>query len=320
MKALTWTRILFDFSKLAQSGWEQFSRQIYSPLKDELQSGTGFIRKIKERDEPNRKGEIATRMGAFFNKNDLSGLDDEINDLANAMLEINDRYSTKIYYDHIAYFGDPTFNSGFPCVASIGAFLETTGTNGVAVRRLLGITSRVVNESLSQANKSNAGEAGENIVRSILNAAGLVKDQHYREQYKSKEGSDTDFVFPNVPDKQDHKVDAFVAAQMSSNDRTRLTSSELKTGAKAFMFTGNGLKASKKKMSSVGHQIVEGLKSKRVQLVCYKGEIDREKARLAKAIKAGKKDIPELEARLEYFEDYTLSFGEFATYVRDRFA
>jgi hypothetical protein len=290
------------------------------PLKRELQSGSGFIRKIKERDEPNRKGEISAKMGTFFNKNDLSSLDDEINDLANAMLEINDRYSTKIYYDHIAYFSDPAFNEGFSCVSSIGAFLETNTADRTAVRRLLGITSRVVNESLSQANKSNAGEAGENIVRSILSAAGLVKDQHYREQYKSREGSDTDFVFPCVPDKQDQKVEAFVAAQMSSNDRTRLTSSELKIGAKAFMFTGNGLQASKKKMSSVGHQIIEGLKAKRVQLVCFKGEVEHEKSRLRKAIELGKKDVPELEARLEYFEDYTLGFEDFAEYIRNKFS
>ncbi len=310
---------MFDYSKLGEDGWELFSKRIYVPLKAELQGGHGFIRRIKELDEPNRKGEIAHRMGAFFNKNDLSGLDDEINELADAMLEINDRYSTKIYYDHIAYFHKPIFNTGFPWVASIGAFLDTNDASSVAVRRLLGVTSRVVNESLSQANKSNAGEAGENIVRSILSAAGLVRDQHYREQYKSREGSDTDFVFPYVPDRQDHKVDAFVAAQMSSNDRTRLTSSELKTGAKAFMFTGNGLKASKKKMSSVGHQIIEGLKSKRVQLVCYKSEIEREKSRLKKAINAGKKDSTELEDRLDYFENYTLSFSEFSEYVREKF-
>ena len=310
---------MFDYSSLALPDWEQFAKRIYTPLKKELQGGQGFIRKIKEIDEPNRKGEISGEMSRFFNKNDLTGLDEEINDLANSMLEINDRYSTKIYYDHIAYFGKPEFNSDFPCVSSIGAFMETHGSAETAVRRLLGITSRVVNESLSQANKSNAGEAGENIVRSILSSAGLVKNQHYREQYKSSEGSDTDFVFPNVPDRQDHKVEAFLAVQMSSNDRTRLTSSELKIGAKPFMFTGNGLKASKKKMSSVGHQIIEGLRSKRVQLVCYKDEIEREKTRLEKAIAKGKQDIPALKARLDYFERYTLSFGEFANYAKDKF-
>lgn len=310
---------MFEYSKLAHQNWEQFAKRIYTPLKKELQGGQGFIRKIKEVDEADRKGEISTKMGGFFNKNDLTGLDEKINDLASSMLEINDRYSTKIYYDHIAYFGRPEFNSDFPCVASIGEFMEENGATDTAVRRLLGITSRVVNESLSQANKSNAGEAGENIVRAILGSAGLVKDQHYREQYKSSEGSDTDFVFPNVPDRQDHKVEAFLAVQMSSNDRTRLTSSELKIGAKPFMFTGNGLKASKKKMSSVGHQIIEGLRSKRVLLVCFKDEIVREKTRLGKAIAAGHKDTPVLEARLDYFEQYTLGFGDFAEYAKDKF-
>ncbi len=132
--------------------------------------------------------------------------------------------------------------------------------NTVVADRLKALLARVMNESLSQANKSNAGEAGENLVRAILAGVGLEKDVHYREQYKSQSGSDTDFVFPCVEDEEDHKVELFLAVQMSSNDRARLTSSELKIGGKPFVFSGNGLAASKKNLKDIGAQIIESKK------------------------------------------------------------
>ena len=85
---------------------------------------------------------------------------------------------------------------------------------------------------------------------------GLIPDQHYREQYKSESGSDTDVAFPNVNDFEDSKLEVLVAVQMSTNDRARLTSSELKKGVVGYVITGNGLKASSKVLKDIGNQIV----------------------------------------------------------------
>lgn len=313
---------MFDFETLKNAAWEDLASKIYLPLKKEMQGNTGFIRRIKDKDDAGRKARIAAKMASFWKKNDLSDLDDEIDELANSMLSINNEYSTIIYYDHLEYFPDDELKKGKPLISKIDAFLQKPKASTLAKRRLSAIVARVVNESLSQANKANAGEAGENIVRSVLSAAGLNKDVHFREQYKSKKGSDTDFVFPNVEDGQDQKVEVFLAVQMSSNDRTRLASSELKQGAIPFVFTGNGLSASKKNLKDIGNQIIEDQKSKGIKMICFKAEIAQEKDRLKKAIKIRKKkaDKKALKSRLDYIENYTWDFSEFAEYIKKKFS
>lgn len=312
----------FDFSSLTSSKWAESLGALYPSLKKEMQGTDGFVRRIKASSETARKTEIQLAMDRFQFLNDLSNLDAQIDRLASDFLGINNKYSSAIYYDHLAKLGDNMLNSGKPTIASIANYLSTPDSIPLASDRLKSLVARVVNESLSQANKSNAGEAGENITRAILSAAGLKKDEHYREQYKSKSGSDTDFVFPCVPDQQDQKVELFMAVQMSSNDRARLTSSELKIGGKPFVFTGNGLGASKKKLKDIGAQIIESQKSNKVNLICFGGEIEREKTRLriAASTSGSSKKRDELLDRLNYFEDYTWTIALFAEHVKKRFA
>ncbi|WP_171118492.1 hypothetical protein [Ruegeria sp. HKCCA5463] len=313
---------MIDFSHLISDKWVDCIDALYPSLKKEMQGTDGFVRRVKASSEPARKSEIQLEMDKFISLNDLSDLDDQIDELARAFLRINNKYSSVVYYDHLAKLDDGLLNAGKPTIAAVAEHLLSSEASPVAKDRLKSLVARVVNESLSQANKSNAGEAGENIARAILSAAGLMKDEHYREQYKSKSGSDTDFVFPCVPDQQDQKVELFMAVQMSSNDRTRLTSSELKIGGKPFVFTGNGLTASKKKLKDIGAQIVESQKSNKVNLICFRSEIEREKERLRSAAEevrnANKRT--ELLDRLNYFEDYTWTISEFAEHVKKRFA
>ena len=312
----------FDFSVLTSVDWSDGLSSLYPSLKKEMQGSDGFIRRIKSSSEAARKAEIQVALSRFQSLNDLSDLDAQINGLANDFLRINNRHSSAIYYDHLSKLGDDELSVGKPTILLISKFLSTDSASPVAADRLKSLVARVVNESLSQANKSNAGEAGENIVRAILSASGLRKDEHYREQYKSKSGSDTDFVFPCVPDQQDQNVDLFMAVQMSSNDRARLTSSELKIGGKPFVFTGNGLGASKKKLKDIGAQIIESQKANRVNLICFKDEIEKEKARLKEAIdnprRSTKRD--ELVDRLNYFEEYTWTIADFAQNVKKKFS
>lgn len=310
-----------DFSSLTSDNWVACIDALYPPLKKEMQGTDGFVRRVKASSEPARKSEIQLEMDKFISLNNLSDLDDRIDELARTFLKINNKYSSVVYYDHLAKLGDGVLNAGKPTIAAVAQYLLSSEASVTAQDRLKSLVARVVNESLSQANKSNAGEAGENIARAILSAAGLRKDEHYREQYKSKSGSDTDFVFPYVPDQQDQKVELFMAVQMSSNDRARLTSSELKIGGKPFVFTGNGLSASKKKLKDIGAQIIESQKFNKVNLICFRGEIEREKERLRSAAddarNANKR--PELLDRLDYFEDYTWTISEFAAHVKKRF-
>jgi len=313
--------LTFDFSSLCTDNWATGIDAIYPSLKKEMQGQDGFVRRLKASSEAGRKEEIQGELSKFYSLNDLSNLDEQINLLAAAFLRINNRFSSAIYYDHLYDLNNQELKSGKPTIEAISEFLSSSSSPPISQDRLKSLVARVVNESLSQANKSNAGEAGENIARAILSAAGLTKDEHYREQYKSKSGSDTDFVFPCVPDQQDQKVDLFMAVQMSSNDRARLTASELKIGGKPFVLTGNGLVASKKKLKDIGAQIIESQKAHKVNLICFKGEIEFEKNRLRQAAKqpknAGKQ--AQLLDRLDYFENYTWTISEFAERIKKQF-
>lgn len=314
--------VSFPLSDLAGPSWQTLIDQLYLKLKAEMQGNDGFVRRVKVAREAQRKADIQSAINQFRGLNDLTKLDVAVDQLADKFLSINNSYSQELYYDHLPALGDGVLNAGKPEIAQISSFLADPQASETGKDRVRALVARVINESLSQANKSNAGEAGENLVRAILSAAGLTKDTDYREQYKSKSGSDTDFVFPCVPDQQDQKVELFMAVQMSSNDRARLTASELKIGGKPFVFSGNGLKASKKKLKDIGAQIIESQKANKVNLVCYGPELQREIDRLKKAEKATANDAKkkELRERRDYFENYTWSIAEFAEHVKKRFS
>lgn len=309
---------LFDFRKLNSGQWRQVVDQLYLSVKPEMQGPQGFIRRMKALGEPARKNAISGYMASFAGRNSLSGLDSDIDALADQMMDTNHSASASLYYDYLSILVAEKDLSNYPTLKLIQDFVSNTQNPKASINRLNGLLARVINESLSQANKSNAGEAGENIVRAILSAAGLQKDIHFREQYQSSKGSDTDFVFPCVPDGQDGQVEAFLAVQMSSNDRTRLTSSELRQGAVPFVFTGNGLAASKKRLRDIGNKIILDQRSKSVRIVCLQRELDFEKKRLAKVIGKGSASTDIID-RLDYFDNFGFSMEDFAEYVRKRF-
>lgn len=309
---------MFDFKKLDTADWCGVIDDLYAGVKPEMQGAHGFIRRMKAKGEPIRKLTISSHLGSFEGRNSLSDLDVDIDALADQMMDINHKASANLYYDYLGILENESDISSFPTLKLIQDFVGDAKNSRTSINRLNGLLARVINESLSQANKSNAGEAGENIVRAILSAAGLEKDVHFREQYQSNKGSDTDFVFPCVADGQDGKVEAFLAVQMSSNDRTRLTSSELRQGAVPFVFTGNGLAASKKRLRDIGNKIILDQRSKSVRIVCLQGELIFEKNRLNKII--GKGNAPsDIVDRLDYFDSFGFSMEAFAEYVRKRF-
>ena len=167
------------------------------------------------------------------------------------------------------------------------------------------------NQTLSQSNKSNAGQAGEAFARAVLSSVGLVPGKHYREQYQSESGSDTDIAFPCVNDYEDSKLEVLVAVQMSTNDRARLTTSELKKGVVGYVITGNGLRASTKTLSDIGTQIISSYLDNNIRLVCYHEEIRAELHRIEELMdKSPARE--ELLTRKKYFENFALSLSEFA--------
>jgi hypothetical protein len=309
---------LFDFKKLDGHDWGQVIHDLYRSVRQEMHGPQGYISRNKALGEPMRKQAISDHMSAFNGRDSLVGLDLDIDVLANQMMDINHKASSSLYYDYLRILEAETDLSDFPTLRLIQDFVKGAQNPKTSINRLNALLARIINESLAQANKSNAGVSGENIVRAILCAVGLQKDVHFREQYKSSKGSDTDFVFPCVLDGQDGKVEAFLAVQMSSNDRTRLTSSELKVGGVPFVFTGNGLAASKKKLKDIGDKIILDQSSKAVRIVCLQSELDFEKKRLQSIIDKGSATA-DIVNRHKYFDESGYSMEDFADYVGERF-
>lgn len=153
--------------------------------------------------------------------------------------------------------------------------------------------------SLSQARKSLAGSGGELVLEALLQSRGLKKDKDYGTQFTS-EGSDTDIVIPNAKTPED--VKAYIAIQISSNDRTRLTTSELVSGQRNYFVSFNGCSASTKNTDDIGDEIVAKYIKEDIIYVVTKKERDR-------AIEASKKR-QEKEKKKHVQDKQKIAFGD----------
>jgi hypothetical protein len=306
--------------RLDSSDWENSCEQLYSKLKPRIQTQKGIVKACRDIFQPIRARQLEENDKLFLSDSSLAGLDDRVNEYTKKIWEINSKTQTLILHDfYQTILNNPSLEKKHPevfLVARIVAGYAPRFTK-TACTRLVSIITRLVVESSSQSNRSNAGVAGEFFVKMMLSRAGLEKGKHYNEQYKSKSGSDTDFVFPYVDDYHDHDVEIFVAVQMSSNDRLRLVSSELKPGAECYAITGNGLAASSKTLQNIGTQILQKAKEKNHKLVCFGPEIKKELDRLKTHKKSS---TPGYLGRIEYLENLAISFEQFTNRLQKRFS
>ena len=296
------------------SEWHACIAPIEGKLKPELQTPSGFIRKLKEDVDHARKASIDELLNHFADSG-TENLDSRIDEFTSELRRINDAAQLSLQYDLLGSISNYSDLTNYPNLESVQSVLRSPDTSRVAYQRIAAILFKISNQSLSQGNKSNAGQAGESFTRAILSSVGLIPDQHYREQYKSESGSDTDVAFPNVNDFEDSKLEVLVAVQMSTNDRARLTSSELKKGVVGYVITGNGLKASSKVLKDIGNQIVSSYLDANIKIVCHGEEIKSELNRVAELLN-GTSGKDELLIRQKYFSEFALSFEQFAKKMR----
>jgi hypothetical protein len=309
--------------QLGSDEWGISANEIYNELKPVLQTNSGLIRRVRSMAEGARLERIHRERGKFLSPEfvgDLTQLDQQVDNLATALFQANYECQEGIYYNFIPTLAQLNTLSPLPSpMPSVLAFLSRNDPDlALARHRLNMIISRVVNESAGQSNKSKAGAAGEIIAEAVLNAAGLIKGRDFRTQYKSDKGSDTDVVIPFVLDNHDQDVEVFVAVQLSTNDRARLASSELKAGAQAYLLTGNGLNVSKKKLQSIGRSILENYSTANYRIVCFGPEIEMEIRRLEMAL--GTRADERTARKLSYLRSHVFSFQTFAQAMRDRYA
>lgn len=303
-------RISTSLASLYKPDWHRHVSVVEEVLKPELQTKNGFIRKLKEKVEGERKGKIEQLYQNFVDSG-ASDLDQRIEELTSELQRINDAAQLTPQYDLINAIASHVDLSAYPNLTIVQRVFLSPDSSTLMKQRLSGVLFKIGGQSLSQGNKSNAGQAGEGFARAILSSVGLISDQHYREQYRSQSGSDTDLAFPRVNDYEDSKLEVLVAVQVSTNDRARLTSSELKNGVVDYVLTGNGLSASTKSLQDIGTQIISSYLDSNLKMVCYAPETERELERISEVQRRSPSDT-QMSIRKKYFSEFTTTFEDFA--------
>ncbi|QIR13569.1 hypothetical protein [Shewanella aestuarii] len=193
--------------------------------------------------------------------------------------------------------------------------------NGDEIRkhRIILILGVYAEGSLSQARKSFAGSGGELVLEALLQSRGMKKNIDYCTQFTS-EGSDTDIVIPKAT--KPEEVKAYIAVQISSNDRTRLTTSELVPGQRNYFVSFNGCSASSKTTDDIGDEIIAKYVKEDILYVVTEKEriraINTSLKRLEAEKNKSKQDRNKIlfgETRLKWLDEKSITFEDFIEQV-----
>lgn len=311
---------------LSGKNWVQAVSGIQQKLKSEIfgNMGGAIIKEYRNEFEVKRQKNLTSLKSEFIHDANLENLDEKMNIYLSNINKENQYVQYHINYNIGLYIEENKDRLAKVCpnaITVISTLRDHGSLDFIASSRLSSIFNKVILDSTKQSDKSNAGNAGEEIVGAMLEAIGLREGIHYKAQHKSKTYSDTDFVFPYVDDYKDMDVQIFAAVQLSSNDRLRLVSGELKPGAQAFAITGNGLDASSKGLRDIGLNILRGVEEKNNKIVCYEKEIEKFKGELKeksmKKKKNGEMQKTALKAadKLKILTERCWSFSRFAKYL-----
>ena len=295
-----------EFINLEGQNWVEISQKIYTILKIDLQGSNGLIKKLKQNLDK-------TNINLFYQKaSDIKkmsnfSLDTEINNIADIVLESKKLFINELCFNFLNSLGNLNL-SKFTAVSQAYDFLMQDN-HQISRDRLLLILSKLINESIVNSNKNDAGRVIQEIVKFIFTVAGLRFGIDYRDKYRSQNSAEVNFVLPSVPDNEDIKVEIALACQMSSNDRVKLAINELNIGNKKFLLTGNGLMASNISLQKISSPIINELKEKKIMLICYDKGLEKEINRISEL---GYKN----NARLDYFKNFSITFHQFYNYLK----
>lgn len=300
--------------ELEDKNWLENAIRISTDLKKELQGNKGgsLIKEFRSNYEPKRIAKIDELKRKIIMESSVKNLDTKINELTKKIGQINENINYIINFNLLEYVYQQKDKLNMNCPISVQIskimYEENDLPSNILIRSLSIFNTTVVN-STRQSAKSNAGNAGELFVDVLLQVAGLQEGKTYKKQHKSDSGSDTDFVIPYVEDRKDQDVDIFIAVQFSTNDRLRMTLSELKPGARHYVIIGNGLDASSKELKDIGDEILNSMKEKNIQLVC----LNSKREEFLKSLDKSNSD------KYEYFKDYSIGFADFADKLRKQY-
>lgn len=292
--------------KLSTEHWESYSKEFENHYKDLIQTPKGAVKKFKDILIKELLS-IDDSVVEFTSKPSLEMLDEQINELGDYAWKKNEHLGDLILINFWKYVDKyASEDVHLKDLRFLSNQIKNMDLDTDTKFRINDLIKKYINQSLNQSRKSSAGTMAELITESLLKKIGLEEGLHFRKQFKSSIGSDTDFVFPYVEDGQESKVEIFCAVQMSTNDRGRMASSELKAGGEKYLITYNDFSFSTKDSNSISEEIVNNWKQSGQKLVA--NSVGMEK--MIKESQGGKK---------EFYENYAISFDEFLEKLKKRY-
>ncbi len=292
--------------KLSNENWEDYSKEFENRYKKLVQTEKGAVKKFKEI-LIKELFPIDDSVVKFTSEPSLDMLDEQINNLGDYALEKNEHIGDLILVNFWQYVDKYLSNDQhLNDLVFLSNQIKNTELDIDTKFRINDLIKKYINQSLGQAKKSKAGTFAEVITESLFKKIGLKEGLHFKQQFKSSIGSDTDFVFPHVENGEESKVEIFCAVQMSTNDRGRMTSSELKAGGEKYLITYGNFSFSSKDLNSIGEEILNNWMQNGQKLVANSAGIEK----MIKESKSGKK---------EFYENYALSFDEFLNKLKRRY-
>ncbi len=235
---------------------------------------------------------------------------------------LNQGEQHKLYYDLPTHFLNWDTNHLNLNLQNIANEIKSSLKAGGARReRAIALISQGAEQSNAQSRKSSSGSVAEDVVELVLQKAGLKLGTTYGKQWKSLAGSDTDLIIPYAENGKEEDIFAYIAVQSSSNDRVRLSSSELHKGGRRFLCSLNGCPSSSKSTTDIGKELISGYLKEENYYVVIESEklkaLQSAKNKLMKA-KLSKKDsdIKMAKERVTWLTSFTYSFDDFAAYAK----
>lgn len=283
----------------------------------------GFMAWARSRKEKDLKNAIAGHKEVLISDKSLSP-DDLVERFATGANEYNQGWQLELFYNLHKLILDFEGNDLAPDSKNLLSIIQKSlhSNNNEEKSRAITLVSLFCEMSNSQSRKSTAGNAAEGAVELVLRSIGLVAGETFGSQFEHGEGSDTDFVVPFNKNDEVDDIKAYIAVQSSTNDRLRLSSSELKDSGKRYICSLNGCGASSKKTKDIGDSLIGG----QIYYDTYYVIIESEKVAAIKAArkkienaqkKGNVKDENKAKVRLRWLENHAINYNQFADHMTE---
>lgn len=279
----------------------------------------GFMSWVRGKRKAEIRNYIAAIKENLINNKSLTP-DDIVDQFATLANELNQGWQLELFYDLYHQFIHFESNHLANETRELVIILKNAllSTMEIEKSRAITLIAQFAEMSNAQSRKSTAGIAAEGAIELVLRSVGLVLEQNYGSQFKHYNGSDTDFVVWD----SNQTIKAYIAVQSSTNDRLRLSSSELQDGGKRYMCSLNGCGASSKTTKDIGNALIGGQSAHDTYYVVIETErlaaIEEAKTQIIKAQRYGNQsEEGYARARLLWLENHAINYSQFAEQIKN---